>query len=133
MSVRELFRSLGLSNKTEEIQGEETEAHKRVVQCLDTIYRMVEQDAPVCLDTNFEHAANINCEDWVLNNDGSYSESWQPCFFRPWALSRLRDHPLDTHSTWTQQKARAHEDCWEGVPEFEESYLDEADFMCSMM
>lgn len=132
MSVRGLFKTLRLYDK-EETQKKETEARKEVTQSLDTIRRIVEHEAPVDLDTTFANKVNIVCEDLVFNNDGSYSESCEPCFFRPWPLSRLRAHPPNTQCTSTQETLKGHEECWEGIPIYKESYMSEARFMCTIM
>lgn len=69
----------------------------------------------------------------MFNGDGSYSSPGYPCFFQPWPLNRLRAHPIDPEHFPTQEDIRGKDSCWEGVPILKESYLDEADCMCSVM
>lgn len=136
MSIRRFFASLHLSSMREKEQKEEraqSDAHEEVLEGLDVIYRLVEEDSRVYLDTTFANALHIKCEDLVLNGDGSYSAPGYPCFFQPWPLSRFRAHPIVPEHSPTQEEIRAQDSCWEGVPILKESYLDEAEFMGSVM
>ncbi|KAL1968426.1 hypothetical protein VTN77DRAFT_1955 [Rasamsonia byssochlamydoides] len=143
MSIRRFFGSLRRSDKRrsdkrekdqkDQEQRAQSDAHEKVLESLDVIYRLVEEDTRVYLDTMFTNALNIKCEDLVLNGDGSYSAPAYPCFFQPCPLDRLGAHPIDPEHSPTQAEIRSNDACWEGVPILKESYLDEADFMCSIM
>lgn len=52
-----------MREKDQKEERAQSDAHEKVLESLDVIYRLVEEDSRVYLDTMFTNALNIKCED----------------------------------------------------------------------